>query len=190
MLLSSCGDAARQPAKPVTMTDQRLIAGLRACGIDPADATQANELENGKRVGYLVFGVDPPYPAPKMRCLAALLLQAHYAVRQSGEPFESAYRDAWNAEFPIFTRELALAWLREHRPGESPPQFMPGDAPRDFAQVLEKFCGAGPGSMTVERRTFLIADTEDVSRIDCLFHAGLGANLERQGFSVHAPSYE
>jgi hypothetical protein len=85
--LASCG----APTKPITMTDQRLIVGLRACGIDPGAAVQVNERVNGQPSDYLVFSEAVPYPETKMRCLARTLVRADYGVRRSGERFEAAY---------------------------------------------------------------------------------------------------
>lgn len=183
LLLANCGD----PAKPMTMTNQRLIAGLQICGIDPTDAVQVNE-ESGD---YLVFSGVAPYPETKMRCLAHTLVRADYGVRQSGDRFDRAYRPAWEAEFAIHTQELATSWLREHRPGESPPLFVRGKLSLgDFARELEKLCGTKPGALSVKRRSLGIPLPEDEPQSECLLMAALAADLEKQGFVVQAMSYE
>lgn len=173
------------------MTDQRLITGLRTCGIDPADAVQVNERVNGQPSDYLVFSDAAPYPEAKMRCLARTLVQVDYGVHQSGERFEAAYLPAWKVEFAIHMQERAGSWLREHRPGKSPPQFMQGSRSlSDFARELEVFCGAKPNALSVERQSLLVPFQEEEPQAECLLSAALAANPEKHGFVVQTPSYE
>ncbi|GEM_PF-6543895 len=187
LLLASC-DAR---VKPTAMTDNRLAAGLRACGIDPADAVQVHGRVNGKPDDYLVFRRAEPYPDTKMRCLARTLVRADYGVRKSGQPFEEAYASAWKAEFAIHIRERATSWLREHRPGESPPRFVPGQhSLGNFARELEKFCGARRGALSVEQAAFQVPPPEDEPQSECLLAAALAANPEKHGFAVQPASYE
>ncbi|OSZ64319.1 hypothetical protein CAP40_16780 [Sphingomonas sp. IBVSS2] len=187
LMLASCGNEA----KPVTMTDQRLIAGLRACGIDPADAVQVNEQGDGNPRNYLVFSHVAPYPEAKMRCLARTLEQAQYGISKSDQSFEDAYLPAWKAEFALYMQKLAISWLREHRPGKSSPQFMPGKLSLGaFARSLEEFCGARPGALSVERQSVRIPFPEDEPQSECLLMAALAANPEKHGFAVQNSNYE
>ena len=187
LLLASCGD----PAKPVTITEKRLIAGLRTCGIDPADAVQLSERVNGRLSNYLVFSRVAPYPEPMMRCLARILVRADYGIRQSGERFERAYQSAWKAEFDIHVQELATSWLQEHRPGQTRPQFVKGSRfLSDFARELEEFCGAKPNALSIEGRSIMVPFQDDEPQAECLFATALAANPEKHGFAVQTSSYE
>ncbi|MBB5713102.1 hypothetical protein [Sphingomonas xinjiangensis] len=187
LLVASCGD----PAKPVTMIDKRLIAGLRTCGIDPADAAQVSERVNGRLSNYLVFSRVAPYPEPKMRCLARVLVRADYGIRQSGDTFERAYQPAWKAEFDIHVQGLATSWLQEHRPGQRPPRFVKGGGSlSDFARELEEFCGAKPNALSLKGQSLTVPLQDDEPQAECLSAAALAANLDKHGFAVQTSSYE
>ncbi|RYG86963.1 MAG: hypothetical protein EON59_08690 [Alphaproteobacteria bacterium] len=184
LLLAGCGN----PVTPVTVNDQRLVADLRRCDINPADAVQVDERVNGEASNYLVFSSVAPYPEAKMRCLAHILLRADYGVRRSGERFEEAYGRAWKAEWAIYKQELATSWLREHHGRARPPQFVQGkQSLEDFARELERFCIAKPGTLLVDMQSLRVPWPEVEPQFECLLIAAYATNLEREGFRVYMP---